>query len=245
MKFKNKFAVSSKNVVKVPIRIVGWDDIVEWSRILSVKIRESGWRPDVIVAIARGGYAPARLLCDYLGVMDLLSLQVVHWPSTAQVAEKAFIKYALNADLSGKRVLVVDDIVDTGDSIQLAKDYIERNNKNADVKTAALQWISTVAKFKPDYWAVEVKDWVWFVYPWNTTEDMTNFIKRVINEEAKSGKKEWSLNELLNRLVEWYGDEILKVRVSYMDLALRSLETQGFINRVYKDNVEHIVIAKP
>ncbi|MCG2863019.1 MAG: phosphoribosyltransferase [Vulcanisaeta sp.] len=229
-------------MVKVPIRLVSWDEIVEWARVLSMKIRDSGWLPDVVVAIARGGYAPARLVCDYLGVTDLLSIQVVHWPSTAQVSERAYIKYPLTVDLSGRKVLVIDDIVDTGDSIQLAKEYIERNNKNVDVRTAALQWISTVAKFKPDYWAVEVRDWTWFVYPWNVTEDVTNFIRRVLIEESRSGKKEWTLNEVIDKMVEWYGDEVLKVKMTYIDLALRNLERQGLIMRVRKDDTEHILV---
>ncbi|BDR91160.1 phosphoribosyltransferase [Vulcanisaeta souniana] len=228
-------------MVKVPIKLVSWDEITEWARVLSMKIRDSGWLPDVVVAIARGGYAPARLICDYLGITDLISIQVVHWPSTAQVTEKAYIKYPLSVDLGGKRVLVIDDIVDTGDSIQLAREYIERNNRNVEVRTAALQWISTVAKFKPDYWAIEVRDWVWFVYPWNVTEDMTNFIKRILLEEYKGGKREWTLNEIVNRMVEWYGDEVLKVKVTYIDLALRSLEKQGVIIRTNKDGVEHIL----
>ncbi len=231
-------------MVKVPIRLVSWDEIAEWARVLSMKIKDSGWLPDIVVAIARGGYAPARLVCDYLGITDLISLQVVHWPSTAQVAEKAYIKYPpLSVDLSGKKVLVIDDIVDTGgDSIQLAKEHIERNNKNVEVRTAALQWISTVAKFKPDYWAIEVRDWTWFVYPWNITEDTTNFIRRVLTEESKGGKREWTLNEIISRMVDWYGDEILKVKVTYIDLALRNLEKQGIITRTYKDGVEHIVL---
>lgn len=137
---------------------------------------------------------------------------------------------------------MIDDIVDTGDSIQLAKEHIERNNKNVEVRTAALQWISTVAKFKPDYWAIEVRDWTWFVYPWNITEDTTNFIRRVLTEESKGGKREWTLNEIINKLVDWYGDEILKVKVTYIDLALRNLEKQGIITRTYKDSVEHIVL---
>lgn len=137
---------------------------------------------------------------------------------------------------------MIDDIVDTGDSIQLAKEHIERNNKNVEVRTAALQWISTVAKFKPDYWAIEVKDWVWFVYPWNITEDITNFIRRVLIEESKGGKREWTLNEIINKMVDWYGDEILKVKVTYIDLALRNLERQGVVIRTYKDGVEHIVL---
>ncbi len=229
-------------MVKVPIRLVSWDEITEWARVLSIKIRDSGWLPDIVVAIARGGYAPARLICDYLGITDLISIQVVHWPSTAQVTEKAYIKYPPSVDLSGRRILVIDDIVDTGDSIQLAKEYIERNNRNVEVKTAALQWISTIAKFKPDYWAIEVRDWVWFVYPWNVTEDMTNFIKRILLEEYKGGKMEWTLNEIVNRMVEWYGDEVLKVKVTYIDLALRSLEKQGVIIRTNKDGVEHILL---
>jgi hypoxanthine phosphoribosyltransferase len=229
-------------VVKVSIKLVSWDEIAEWAKVLSMKIRDSGWLPDIVVAIARGGYAPARLICDYLGITDLISIQVVHWPSTAQVAEKAYIKYPITIDLSGKRVLVIDDIVDTGDSIQLAKDYIEHNNRNVEIRSAALQWISSVAKFKPDYWAVEVRDWTWFVYPWNITEDTTNFIRRTITEESKSGKREWTLNEIISKLVEWYGDEILKVKVTYIDLALKSLERQGVVVRTYKDGVEHILL---
>ena len=229
-------------MVRVPIRLVSWDEIAEWTRILSMKIKDSGWLPDIVVAIARGGYAPARLICDYLGITDLISVQVVHWPSTAQAAEKAYIKYPLSVDLSGRKVLVIDDIVDTGDSIQLAKEHIERNSRNVEVRTAALQWISTVAKFKPDYWAIEVKDWVWFVYPWNITEDITNFIKRVLIEESKNGRKEWTLNEIINRMIDWYGDEILKVKITYIDLALRGLEKQNVITRTYKDGIEHILL---
>jgi hypothetical protein len=111
-----------------------------------------------------------------------------------------------------------------------------------DVRTAALQWISTVAKFKPDYWAVEVRDWTWFVYPWNVTEDVTNFIRRVLIEESRSGKKEWTLNEVIDKMVEWYGDEVLKVKMTYIDLALRNLERQGLIMRVRKNDTEHILV---
>jgi len=225
-------------VVKVPIKLVSWEDIAEWSRLLAVKIRESNWQPDIVVAVARGGYAPARLICDYLGIADLVSIQVVHWPSTAQVAERAYIKYPLRIDLSNKRVLVMDDIVDTGDSIQLAKEHIEENNKNVEVRTGALQWISPIARFKPDYYVIEVKDWTWFVYPWNTTEDTTNFIRRIIVEETRDGKREWTLNELLNKLVEWYGDEILKVKTIHIDMALRHLEKMQVIERSRKNGTE-------
>ncbi len=71
---------------------------------------------------------------------------------------------------------------------------------------------------------------------------MTNFIRRVLTEESKAGKREWTLNEIINRMIDWYGEEVLKVKVTYIDLALRNLERQGVVIRTYKDGVEHIVL---
>lgn len=233
-------------VVKVPVKLVSWDDIVTWASTLANKIIESKWIPDVVVAIARGGYVPARLLCDNLGINDLVSLQVVHWPSSAQVSEKAYIKYPVaQIDLNGKKVLIIDDIVDTGDSVILAKEHVISRWPKADVKTGALQWISTVAKFKPDYYAYEVKEWVWFMYPWNLVEDLSNFIKRIMYEEYKANNKvNWSLMELTDKLSEWYGDEILKVPLSYLSKAIASLERDGFISRFKGNDLEIIRLAK-
>ncbi len=50
------------------------------------------------------------------------------------------------------------------------------------------------------------------------------------------------MNEIINRMVDWYGEEVLKVKVTYIDLALRNLERQGVVIRTYKDGVEHIVL---
>jgi hypoxanthine phosphoribosyltransferase len=211
-------------VPRVPVRVVTFEEIVEWSRRLAERVRASGWSPDVIVAIARGGYVPARLLCDWLGVDDLLSIQVLHWPSAAQVAERARVKHSLSADLSGRRVLVVDDIVDTGDSVALAKKSVEECCRPAEVRTAALQVITSVAKFMPDYYAIEVKDWVWFAYPWTAVEDAAGFILRIARE---TGRSEWCLDELIEAHVEWYGSEYVERRFAQIMHALRMLAERG------------------
>jgi hypoxanthine phosphoribosyltransferase len=213
-------------VPKIPVKVVEFDEIVEWSRKLAEKIRESGWQPDVIVAIARGGYVPARLLCDWLGVSDLLSIQVVHWPAAAQVAEKAYVKYPINVDLSGKKVLIVDDIVDTGDSVELAKRSVEECCRPSEVRTAALQWISSVAKLKPDYYAIEVTEWVWFAYQWNAVEDAMGFIMKIVKE---SGKSEWCLDELIQAHLDWYGREYVEKRFGYILYALDMLSGKGLV----------------
>lgn len=221
-----KATVSSTNVSKIPVKVVTFDEIVEWSRQLTAKIRESGWQPDVIVAIARGGFIPARLLCDWLGVSDLVSIQVVHWPSAAQVAEKAYVKYPVSVDLREKKVLIVDDIVDTGDSVELAKKSIEECCRPAEVRTAALQVITSVAKVIPDYYAIEVREWVWFAYQWNAVEDAAGFIMKIVKE---TGKTEWCLDELIQAHMEWYGGEYVEKRFGYILYALDMLSKRGLV----------------
>jgi len=213
-------------VPRIPVKLVSWSEIVDWSWGLAEIIKGSGYRPNVIVGIARGGLVPARLLCDFLGVENFLSIQSQHWTEAAKKEQKALIKFPYRVDLSGMRVLLVDDIVDTGDSMALAKDYIVSNWNPAEVRTAALQWISTVAKFKPDYYYMEVREWVWFQYPWTRLEDVTQFIKRMVLEESKQGKKRWNYNDLRKGFVEWYGVEVDE---RYFKKAIENLIEMGVL----------------
>jgi len=213
-------------VVKVRTKLVSWNEVVDWSRELARKIRESGYSPDVVIAVARGGYVPARLLCDFLGIENLLSIQSQHWTEAAKMAEKAIIKFKYKVDLKGLKALLVDDIVDTGESLLLAKNFIEEEWKPDELKIAALQWISPVAKFKPDYYHLEVKEWTWFMYPWTRLEDVTQFIKRMLDEEGKE-KKEWTREEIKEKFMEWYGQDV----GWYLDEALDNLVRENFVER--------------
>jgi len=215
-------------VVKVRTKLVSWEEVVDWSRELARKIRESGYRPDVVIAVARGGYVPARLLCDFLGIENLLSIQSQHWTEAAKMAEKAIIKFKYHVDLKGYKALLVDDIVDTGESLLLARDFILKEWKPDELKIAALQWISPVAKFKPDYYHLEVKEWTWFMYPWTRLEDVTQFIRRMLSEEGKV-KKEWTKEEVKEKFMEWYGQNV----GWYLDEALENLVREGFLE--FKD----------
>jgi len=217
---------------QVPTKLVTWEEIVEWSRGLANNIKRSGWRPDIIVAIARGGYVPARLLCDFLGVENLLSIQSQHWTEAAKAEERAVLRFPYIVDMSGKRILLVDDIVDTGDTVILAEKFIRDNWKPLEVKIAVLQWISPIAKIKPDFYYIEVKEWVWFQYPWTRLEDVTSFIKRMIQEESKKGKTTWTFGEIVNSFREWYGIDVDKI---FYEDAIENLVEKGFL--IKKNNV--------
>jgi hypoxanthine phosphoribosyltransferase len=215
-------------VPRVNTKLVLWEEVVEWCRKLSEVIKASGYKPDLIVAIARGGYVPARLLCDFLDVHDLASLQVLHWGKAAEITAVAHVKYPYSLNLEGKQVLLVDDIVDTGDSVIVARDYILSNWRPAELKIAAMQWISPVAKIKPDYYVEEVKEWVWYQYPWTRAEDTTNFLEKIVREGAKEGKTSWTLGELVARFKETYGTDVGE---AYYRIALERLVESGLLER--------------
>ncbi len=189
---------------KMPVKVVSWSEVVEWCRALAQKIRSSKFRPDIIVAIARGGFVPARLLCDYLDVVDLLSIKIEHWIETGKHKEEATIKYPFDYDLAGRNVLIVDDIADTGKSVVLASKHISENCKPRELKTATMQVIPATSMIIPDYYVDEVKEWTWYMYPWNFTEDMINLTMRIIDDKPD---ERWDLRSVAEKFRECYGVE--------------------------------------
>lgn len=184
------------------MKVVKWEEVAEWSTILAEKIKDSEYNPDIIIAIARGGLVPARIVADVLGVTDLLSIKIEHWVETASHTPEAKIKYPFKLSLQDKKVLIVDDITDTGDSVELAKKYVKENFNPDEIRTATMQIIEQSAKIKPDYYALLVRDWSWFMYPWNYWEDEINLIRKIIAED-KSILDKPSLIE--SKFIESYG----------------------------------------
>jgi len=155
-----------------------WDDIVRLCEDLASKILESGYRPDLIVAISRGGFAPARILCDILNVYTLASLCVKYYAGVAERKDRPVVEYPLNVDVKGKKVLVVDDVADTGHSLQVAVKHI-RDCGASDVKVATLHY-KPWSVFKPDFYGEETDAWV--VYVWEIWETIRNLAEKLRSE---------------------------------------------------------------
>ncbi|NPA47451.1 MAG: phosphoribosyltransferase [Thermococci archaeon] len=182
---------------KFPVYIASWKDIDEWAEPGAMRMLEDGWVPDVVVGVARGGWVAARIYCDYLGVKDLVSVKVEHWGVTATPDGKAKLRYGTSYSMEGKRVLVVDDISDTGESLTLVKRYIEEQ-KPREVRVATLLTIKG-SRFRPDYYGREI-DWAWIVFPWNFIEDVINLVGGILEEKGKA-----STDELLRTIEELHG----------------------------------------
>lgn len=99
-------------------------------------------RPDIIVGIVRGGLVPARLLSSRLGVKKIYCLSV-----EKDRGDRKVVTNILDS-IQNKNVLLVEDVLETGRSLLIAKQYLE--SKGATVKTACLYTMS-VSEVAPDY----------------------------------------------------------------------------------------------
>lgn len=168
-----------------------WEDVERLSEELAQMIIDSGYEPDVVVAISRGGFDPARILCDQLGIRRLASVQVEFYSGVQDTAEKPRIVYPLNADVRGKSVLLVDDVSDTGVSLEAAKAHVLEGGPG-DLRVATLH-IKPWTSFRPDYHASETEAWI--VYPWEPVESVRSIA-------AKLDKNGYSDREIREKLLE-------------------------------------------
>ncbi len=163
-------------------RLARWSDVDRWTDSLVRKIRTAPELPDVLVALTRGGWVPARLLADRLGIRHLAAVRVQHWGVTATPSGKAEITEGLATPLSGRRVLVVDDITDTGQSLELAVRHVHAAGPS-HVESATYLHIQH-SQYTPTYYAEEIpRDaWVWIVFPWNYWEDVRTLARKALPE---------------------------------------------------------------
>jgi uncharacterized protein len=163
-------------------RLATWADAERWSARLAELVRASDHLPDVIVGLTRGGWVPSRLLADQLGVKRLLALRAQHWGVTARPSGSAEITEALAGSVDGSHVLLVDDITDTGESLQLATQHVAARHP-ARLESAAFLHIGH-SKFVPTYFGEEIPrgSWVWVVFPWNYWEDVRQLVGRALEE---------------------------------------------------------------
>jgi hypoxanthine phosphoribosyltransferase len=148
------------------------------------KIQQTGFQPSVVVAVARGGLVPGRVLCDLLEVPALAVTQIQFYTNINQTALQPTLKQPLTLPVKGKNVLLVDDIADTGQSLRFAQTYLKTEGAQ-DQKTATL-YTKPQSQLTPDFYEQQTSRWV--VFPWDTKETLrkisqSNPGKRAFKEE--------------------------------------------------------------
>ena len=169
-------------------RIVNLQEVYQKSYELAQQIMESSVTFDFVIAIARGGVLPARLMCDFLNIHRLTSIQVRHYQKGAKELEEVEIIDPVRVDIKGKKVLLVDDVNDSGETLKAALEHVESLEPEL-VKTAVLHEKSHTI-LETDFTGDKLKKWKWLIYQWAVTEDVLEFLNKddmlqASNEQAR------------------------------------------------------------
>lgn len=175
---------------------VSWQRVYHLCERLCQRVRRDGFQPDAIIGIARGGYTPARVLADFFGVMNLAALKIEHYRGTRK-SRRASVVHPLPEAFAGRRVLLVDDVSDSGDTFEVALRHVAGHGRIDDLRTAVLHHKVTSSRV-PDYFAQKITVWRWIIYPWALAEDLAALTGGLAGTPA-------DVDELAVRLREAYG----------------------------------------
>ena len=158
--------------------IIDWKEYNLIVEKLAIQIHESGFKPDMLIGIMRGG-APMidvlsrvfKLKCAYLAV-ESYSGKGVEDEQGNIVFSREMSSIAKNM---GGRILLCDDLSDTGITLNKSLDWLNNygpiKGKIEDIKTATL-WKKEKSTFEPDYCAVRLTDNPWIVQPFEHYEEI-------------------------------------------------------------------------
>ena len=179
-----------------------WDDVYELTLKVAEKIMKSGFSPDILVGIARGGWIVARLLSDFLDNSNVTSIRIEFYKGIAETGEKPQITQPLIVDVKDKNVLICDDVADTGHSLIAAVEHIKEKGAK-EVKVATLH-LKPWSSYKPDYFVVETDAWI--IYPWEIRETISKLVSKLKSEgkSLEEIKKELSKTGIKNTLIDYF-----------------------------------------
>lgn len=177
--------------LKLEFEVPTWNQIYSMLLELAEKIRKNGFTPDIIVGVSRGGWPPARVLSDLLGNANLANVRAEFYLGVAETKGEPTLTQPVSMEVDGKKVLVVDEVADTGKSLKLVKEHIiEKGATEVRIATVYYKPWSIV---KPDYYEKETSNWI--VFPWEIKETVRKIVK-------KCAEKKTSIEEETVKLVK-------------------------------------------
>lgn len=144
--------------------VLTWEGLGEATDDLALQVRESGFRPAVIIAIARGGMIPAGALTYRLGVKLTDAINVEFYTDVHQtLPDPVLLAPMLDTEsIAGRQLLVVDDVADSGRTLSLVVKLLR--GFGADVRSAVL-YSKPATIVKPDFCWRHTDRWI--VFPWS------------------------------------------------------------------------------
>ena len=142
--------------------IVTWQDLDLLIGVLADRL--SGRTFDVMLAVTRGGMVPAGMLSYRLGLRDILVAAVEHYDDHGRPGPRpTFFQFPADPLLRGKRVLIVDEVWDSGTTIHAVTERVRQAGGLPITAVLHYKPEHSIVPARPDVHAVETERWV--VYP--------------------------------------------------------------------------------
>ncbi len=141
-------------------RYISWSEYGNLAEALAEKVRADGKAFDLVVGIARGGIPVAMVVSDHLDV----KIDFINVKSYSDIGKRTAprIVSTLTEAIEGKKVLLVDDLVDQGDTMAFVSRFLA-DQKPSSLSTAVL-FKKPWSKTEPDYYLESVSEWIVFPF---------------------------------------------------------------------------------
>jgi hypoxanthine phosphoribosyltransferase len=168
---------------------VSWAQLHSLSYRLAERIQSEEVAYDAILAIARGGMPIASIMVDVIH-LPVTSITISTYQQMSQQREPAILFGTDN--LSGKRLLIVDDIADSGDTLIAATDYARQ--QGAVVTDTATLFYKPHSKIVPTYYSVTTADWV--IFPFELAETVAIYQEKLASGSPDTAELKTALQQL-------------------------------------------------
>lgn len=169
-----------------------WDEINDLTFKIAKQILDAGKKFDRVVTLAKGGWPMTRSLVDFLSVDKVVSLGIKFYSGINQRFSQPEIYQDFPVKLTGEKILLFDDVTDTGNSFQFTQTHLQKNNVKS-ITTASL-FYKPHSVFKPDYYGFETSAWI--IFPYERIESM----KFLINKWQSRGLSKTQISSRLIKL---------------------------------------------
>tara|TARA_A100001037_G_C14705971_1_gene438197 strand:+ start:18 stop:548 length:531 start_codon:yes stop_codon:yes gene_type:complete len=139
------------------------------SFLLADKIYESNFNPDIVIGIWRGGSIPGIVIHEFLQFRGLKTKSaVITTRSYTGIGEQSehvdvdISEKVLGELINANNILIVDDVLDTGKTIEAIYRYFKNNNITGKIKVASVYYKPATSSILPDYYIHETNKWIVF-----------------------------------------------------------------------------------
>lgn len=160
---------------------LSWNELHVYCCRLAQTIKKADFDPEVIVTVAKGGLTIAHIIACHLD-LPVTSFTVSTYEGM-QKRNEPVLTLGAAPEIANKRVLLLDDIADTGATLTFGIDYV-RQFSPAAIHTAAL-FLKPTSSIQPEYFAKEVTEWVIFPFEITETLDVYRKLQETSPEEAE------------------------------------------------------------